>query len=509
MKRLPITLFFITLILSFFITPIQAQEYIIIQPFVSTDRTYFFIGQEQGMQKVYLRNNSYITSPRLIILAMNPLINGSDVKLFNISIIDINYIREGNRTKLNITKHWSEIKPIQVHWKYFVENTIDLPTIKGTHLLIIEYEDIKAVLKYKMDPLLIRSQKEIMLMRLLATVYIAALMFAVALVAITISKKILDRVAVPPISTTALLLILISMGFFGYLGYTSLRFADPAMYTSINEFILERGIYIIAAAEFILLIFFSLHIFQREPMWILFLGIPKQELDEETRHLRFIAKQVRAMKIQGQEIKLYPNSIKEWFLYALGVNKKIIIKGDPEWYITEKDDEFDRIFFLKPFVDIQFPRLTVVLDLYPIILFLVMIFSTYAVIVFHWVFIVPAILAIILFYRRIKPKKVKEEVQEEGIKKVVEKEIQPEPIIEVKGRSTEIELASPAYSQLYKHFLNLLDKKRLIDQAKEYRSSYLELQAEFESRVMQEIKSLLKMVGRKMRMVRENEERGS
>lgn len=502
---LPITLFFI-LILSTSFFPIQAQEYVIIQPFVSKDRTYFFIGQDLGMQKVYLTNNSYITSPRLIILSMNPLVNGTEVKLFNLSIIDIAYINVGNTTRKNITVHWSAIKPIQVHWKYFVENTIDLPTVKGTHILLIQYQDVKVTLVYKMDPFLLRSQREIMLMRLMATIYIAAIMFLVALLGIFVSKKILDKVAIPPISVTALLLILITATFFAYVGYSSLRFTDPAMYTNLNELMLERGIYIIAGAEFLFIVFFSLHIFRREPLWLLFIGIPHQETDEETKSLRFIAKVIQAMEIKGKEIKLYPNGLKEWLLYALGVNKKIIINGDPEWHVVEENDEFDRIFFLKPFTEISVPKLAVYLDLYPIILATTVIIFSYLALVSHILLSIPAIIAAILLYLRMKPRKIKEEVENgEGESKVIEKVIPPEPILEIKGRTAEVDLASPAYAQLYRHFLDLLDKKRLIDQAKEYRNRYLSLQAEFESRLMQELKDLIKMIGRKMRMVRENE----
>jgi len=505
MKRLLITLFFILTL-----SALQAQEYMIVQPFVARDRTYFFIGQQLGSQRVFLVNNSYITSPRLIILSMNPLINDSSIALFNLSIVDLKYV---NGTT-NKTVIWQETRTIQLHWKYFATNEIDLPIYSGQHILIIQYLDIRITLKYKMDPLLIKTQQEITLMRFLATLYVAALIFVAAIAAITTSKKILDRVPIPPIGFQTLLLIAITTGIIAWVGYSSLQFMDPAMYTNINAFIVQQGIYIIAIAVYILLIFVNLHIFQREPKWILFLGIPKQEVDEETKHLKFIARPMQAMKIKGETIELFPTGIKEWFLWLIGIKKKIRIKGDPQWYATEKSDEYDRIFFLKPFEDIQMPKISIVVDLYPVML-IVGIFTLLliALVIRSQLLALSAILTIIttilsiLLFLRLRPRKIKETVEEGGSTKIVEKQVRPEPILEVKGKETEIELAPPAYAELYKHFLEFMDKKRLVDQARYYRHKYLELEAEFESRLMGEIRDLVKMIAKKMRAVREGEEK--
>ncbi|MEX2689620.1 MAG: hypothetical protein Q6351_004780 [Candidatus Njordarchaeum guaymaensis] len=511
MKRfLLITLFFAITLSTL---NLNSQQYMVIQPYVAADRTYFFIGQ-QATQKTFLVNNSYITSPRLLILAMNPLVNGSTVKLFNLSIIDLKYITEGNKTRANITVYWTETKPLQVHWKYFVENTIDLPTIEGEHILIIKYLDVKITLKYKIDPFLIRSQQELLFMRFIATLYVAVIITIAALGAIITGKKIIEKVPLPPISPQTLLLITMFAGLLGWIGYSTLQFSDPAMYTSINQFIVEKGIYVIAIAVYILLTFLTLNIFQRRPLWLLFIGIPKQEIDEESKHLKFIAKPIQALKVRGNEIELFPKGIKEWFLWALGVKKKIIIEGDPKWHAVEHYDEYDRVYFLKLFEELDIPKISITLDLYPISLIAAIIaLLSIALMIRSQQLPLAAILTVItsilsvLLFLRLRPKKYHETVEENGIKKLVEREEKPDPIIKITGRDTKVELAPPAYAELYKHFLEFLDKKRLVDQARYYRHKYLELEAEFESRLMGEIRDLVKMIAKKMRAVREGEER--
>ena len=456
-------LFFLTLLLLSLAQPLFAQESLVL-PYKAADKTYFFFAVEKGQFMIPLRNNSFLDVPTLYIYAMNPYVNNTKRINLKIEILNI--------TKVNQTIKYSTLESNTkaiIITDDFEQSRIDLPIYSQNNIILrLTYLNLVIVFTYKVNPLYLKSENQIILQRIIGYVSLAVFLIISVILAMYLGRKILDKIVYFPGDPFIILVVSGILGFMAYSYLSNLQYLDPATYVSLSSFLVNYyNILLLLTAIFVTTIA-SLYIFRKKPDQILLLkfewnkvkGPESKELDVETKVIDILPGNITA-----------PTSISHLILYLLGIRQKLKFKD--EWHIKDKAEMFKKIYMVNSDFKMDDMKLKLEVNWKHLAFFTLGILLIASLTPLGLT--IGAIIVIVELYLTRDREKKKKKGEEEIIEKVPGVKL-----FKIKNREIEVKLAPKHYERLFKHFYDLLSKKALLDEAYQARKQVTILLSEKE-----------------------------
>jgi len=458
------TIFFLTLLLLLSLPSLQAQESLVL-PYKSEDGLWFFFVVQKDNFQIPLRNNSFLDRPSLYIYVAGPKLDEPKQIQIQFTFYEKEIIRENN-TERTIYKQIEQFNQSLTVYEDFTQYIVQLPIYQNETILIIKYNSLKIAFRYRVNPLYLKSQQEILAQRITGYVILAITILIIVILSMYLARRILDRIKFFPGDPIILLIITAIVGFMAYSYIQNLQYLDPATYVSLSEFLVNNYNVLLMGSAFFVSLLASLYIFRQKPDQLLFFKFKfNKVVNPETKEM---TAETQIVDILHENIRA-PSNIWHFILYLLGIRQKLVFED--EWYIMDQKHNFKRIYLLDQ--DFSLSDLKIEINWkYALTLLTAIIL----IITKIWLFVIAGIILIVFILYQTKDKKKR---RIEGDKEIIE-EIPGVKIVTIKNRELKVKLAPSHYKRLFSHFYELLSKKALLDEAYQARKQVTILLSEKE-----------------------------